>query len=50
MNFIVDVALNIVPIYLPFFGEFLLEMLMWMGIDTFDLVAWLLVTGVAMGL
>jgi hypothetical protein len=43
---VVDVALNIVPISLLFFGEFLHEMLIWIGIDSFDLVAWLLVAGV----
>ena len=38
-KFIVYVASNIVPISLPFFGEFLHEMLMWIGMDAFDLVA-----------
>ncbi len=32
-----------------FFGEFHHETLIWIGIDTFDLVAWLLVTGVVRG-
>ncbi len=39
IKFVVDVALNIVPISLPFFGEFSYEMLMWIGMDAFDLVA-----------
>ncbi len=47
LKFVVDVALNIVPISLPFFGEFPYEMLMWIGMDAYDLVAWLLVASVA---
>ncbi len=45
-----DLASNIVPIFLPFFGEFSYKMLMLIGMDKLDLVAWLVVTGFAMGL
>ncbi len=37
-------------ILFPFFGEFFHEMLIWIGIDAFDLVAWLFITSVTMGL
>jgi len=50
IKFVDDSALNIVPISVPFFGEFPYEMLMMMEMDVFNLVAWLVVTGLAMGL
>jgi hypothetical protein len=48
IKFVDGFASNIVPISLPFFGEFSYEMLI--GIDVLDLVAWLVVTRFAMGL
>jgi hypothetical protein len=50
IKFFDDLASNIVPISLPFFGEFPYEMLMLMEIrrDAFDLVALLKGTGLAM--
>ncbi len=50
IKFIDDLASNIVPIYLPFFRSFPYEMLMLIGMDELDLVAWLVVTGFVMGL
>jgi hypothetical protein len=44
-----DLASNIDPISVPFFEEFIYEMLMRIGMGEFDLVAWLEVTGFAMG-
>jgi hypothetical protein len=48
IKFVDDLALKIVPIPLPFFGEFPYEMLMEIRIDVFDLVALLKSTGLAM--
>jgi len=50
IKFVDNLASYIVPISLPFIGEFPYEMLMEIGMDVFDLVALLKGTGLAMGL